>query len=71
MLFAFVTMRSEEGTEWRRVSRKAKTRDSWLRLSGSPEWRHPVLTSPKLVKIHKSLARPSRGRFPAGRRGAR
>lgn len=37
---------------------------------GSPEWRHPVLTSPKLVKIHKSLARPARGRFPAGRREA-
>lgn len=28
------------------------------------------MTSPKLVKIHKSLARRARGRFPAGRREA-
>lgn len=50
-------------------SARGERRDSWSRLEPS-EWRHPVLTRPKLVKIHKSLARPAPGRVtraPAGR----
>lgn len=55
------------------MSREAKTRDSWLRLSGSLSGRSGdirySLTSPKLVKIHKSLARLARSYARAFSRG--